>query len=180
MSFDPIAKARSRLWAIPTVTFKHVPTWAIAIGTFGFIGLSPVASGTVGSAAGALLYYYLPFLQNNWILLASSLLIFIAGTVATDVIELKMGEHDPGIVVIDEVLGQWVALFSVWYIGDPLFVVVAFLFFRFFDIIKLYPASVFESRFGGTSVMLDDVVAGVYANICAHLATWIIKSFFGT
>ncbi len=177
MSFDPIAKARSRLWAVPTVTFKHVPMWAIFIGTFGFLGLSPFASGTVGSAAGAILYYFIPVLQNNWALLGFSLIIFVAGTVATDVIELKMGEHDPGIVVIDEVLGQWVALFSLWYIGDPVFIIVAFLFFRFFDIIKLYPASIFENRFGGTSVMLDDVAAGVYANICAHLATWVIKSY---
>jgi phosphatidylglycerophosphatase A len=177
MSFDPIAKARSRLWAVPNVSFKHVPLWSLAIGTFGFIGFSPVASGTVGSAAGALLYYFIPLLQNNWALALFSFIIFIAGTVATDVIELKFGEHDPGIVVIDEVLGQWVSLFSLWYIGDPVFIIIAFLFFRFFDIIKLYPASVFENRFGGTSVMLDDVVAGVYANICAHLATWIIKMY---
>ncbi len=175
MSFDPIAKARSRLWAVPTATFKHVPFWALAIGTVAFTGFSPVASGTVGSAIGAILYYCIPVLQNNWALLAFCILIFVAGTVATDVIELKMGEHDPGIVIIDEVLGQWVALFSLWYIGDPIFIIAAFLFFRFFDILKLYPASVFEKRFGGTSVMLDDVAAGIYANIFAHGATWLIK-----
>jgi phosphatidylglycerophosphatase A len=177
MTFDPLAKARSRMWAVPNLVFKHVPIWALAIGTFGFIGLSPVASGTVGSAAGALLYYYIPLLHNNFLLLAFSILIFIAGTVSTDVIELKLGKHDPGIVVIDEVLGQWMALFSLWYIGDPVFIIAAFLFFRFFDIIKLYPASLFENRFGGTSVMLDDVVAGIYANICAHIATLVIKHF---
>ncbi|MFI5263244.1 MAG: phosphatidylglycerophosphatase A [Candidatus Kapaibacterium sp.] len=177
MSFDPIAKARSRLWAVPKASFKHVPLWSLAIGTFGFIGFSPVASGTVGSAAGALLYYFIPLLQNNWALAAFSFLIFVAGTVATDVIELKLGEHDPGIVVIDEVLGQWVSLFSPIYTGDPVFIITAFLFFRIFDILKLYPASVFEKRFGGTSVMLDDAVAGVYANICAHAVTWLIKSY---
>ena len=113
-------------------------------------------------------------------MLACCILIFVAGTIATDVIELKMGEHDPGIVIIDEVLGQWVALFSLWYVGDPIFIVCAFFLFRFFDILKLYPASVFEKRFGGTSVMLDDVVAGIYANICAHGATWLLKSFIFT
>src|SRR5690242_2472176 len=107
MSFDPIAKARSRLWAVPKATFKRVPVWALFIGTVGFFGFSPVASGTVGSAIGALLYYYIPALQNNWILLAACVIIFILGTIATDIIELKTGEHDPGIVVIDEVLGQW-------------------------------------------------------------------------
>jgi phosphatidylglycerophosphatase A len=177
MSFDPIAKARSRLWAVPKTTFKHVPLWALFIGTVGFFGFSPFASGTVGSAIGALLYYCIPALQNNLFLLAASVVIFAAGTVATDIIELKTGEHDPGIVVIDEVLGQWVALFSLWFIGDPVFVVSAFLFFRLFDILKLYPASVFENRHGGTSVMLDDAAAGIYANVCAHLVTWGIKSF---
>ena len=177
MSFDPIAKARSRLWARPSEKIRQVPLIALIIGTFGFLGLSPVASGTVGSAAGALLYYFIPPLQHNWVLLASSIIIFIAGTVATDIIELKLGEHDPGIVVIDEVLGQWIALLSLWYIGDPMFIVAAFFFFRFFDVIKLYPASIFENRFGGSSVMLDDVVAGIYANIFAHGAVWMIRGF---
>jgi phosphatidylglycerophosphatase A len=177
MSFDPIAKARSRLWAIPASSFKHVPWWALVIGTVGFSGFSPFASGTVGSAIGAILYYLIPVLQNNWILLAASLIIFVIGTVATDVIELKTGEHDPGIVVIDEVLGQWVSLFSLWYTGDPVFIIAAFFFFRFFDVMKFYPASIYENRHGGTSVMLDDVFAGVYANMCAHAVTWLIKSY---
>src|ERR1051325_1316306 len=177
MAFDPIAKARSRIWAVSKVTYKHVPVWALFIGTVSFFGFSPVASGTVGSAIGAIAYYYIPLLQNNWVLLLSSLVIFVAGMIATDIIQLKTGEHDPGIVVIDEVLGQWVSLFSLWYIGDPVFVIAAFIFFRLFDILKIYPASIFENRYGGTSVMLDDVVAGVYANISAHAVTWLIKSF---
>ena len=176
MSFDPIAKARSRLWAKPKLTFRHVPVWALFIGTVGFFGFSPVASGTVGSAIGSIAYYYIPALQNNWILLGACFVIFIIGTIATDVIELKTGEHDPGIVVIDEVLGQWVSLFSLWYIGDPVFIITAFFFFRLFDILKIYPASIFESRYGGTSVMLDDAAAGVYANVCAHVVTWGIKT----
>jgi phosphatidylglycerophosphatase A len=176
MSFDPIAKAKSRLWAIPNSSFKHVPWWALAIGTVGFSGFSPVASGTVGSAIGATLYYIIPALQNNWILLAASIIILVLGTIATDVIELKTGENDPGIVVIDEVLGQWVSLFSLWYIGDPIFIISAFFFFRLFDILKLYPASIYENRHGGSSVMLDDAAAGVYANFCAHVVTWGIKS----
>src|SRR5438445_8728149 len=103
MSFDPIAKARSRLWAKPKLTFRHVPFWALFIGTVGFFGFSPFASGTVGSAIGAFAYYYIPALQNNFILLGACVVIFILGTIATDIIELKTGEHDPGIVVIDEV-----------------------------------------------------------------------------
>src|SRR5438128_988002 len=133
MSFDPIAKARSRLWAVPAAKVRRVPFIPLFIGTFGFLGFSPIASGTVGSAAGALLYYYIPILHNNWALLLCSFFILIIGTVATDVIELLLGEHDPGIVVIDEVLGQWVALFTVWFTSDPVFIIAAFIFFRFFD-----------------------------------------------
>lgn len=161
-----------------SASLKHVPMWALAIGTVCFAGFSPVASGTVGSAIGALIYYFIPLFQNNWVLLFASVIILVLGTVATDVIELKSGEHDPGIVIIDEVLGQWVALFSLWYIGNPVFVVLAFVLFRFFDVMKFYPASVFEKRIGGSSVMLDDVVAGIYANISAHVLTMVYKAYF--
>src|SRR2546430_17615593 len=103
MSLDPSAKVQSRLWAKQKPAFRHVPLWALFIGTVGFFGFSPFASGTLGSAIGALAYYYIPTLQNNFILLGACVVIFILGTIATDIIELKTGEHDPGIVVIDEV-----------------------------------------------------------------------------
>ncbi len=169
---NPIAKARSRLWAAPPEKLRSVPVFALAIATFGFLGLSPVASGTVGSAAAAALYYFLPFLQNNWWLVTTIIFSIAIGAVSTDIVELKTGEHDPGIVVIDEVLGQWIALISFAYKGDIVFIILAFLFFRLFDIIKPYPARIFERSSGGTAVMLDDAVAGVYANIAAHLAMW--------
>lgn len=148
---------------------KTVPTWALLIGSFGFAGLSPVSSGTVGSAVAAVLYYLIAPLQQLWVLGLAIIAVFIPGVVATDVIELKLGEHDPSVVVIDEVMGQWIALFTWTYMGNPLFIVIAFVCFRFFDIFKIYPASLIEKRIGGSSVMLDDAVAGIYANIAAHL-----------
>ncbi len=149
--------------------------WALAIGSFGFAGLSPVSSGTVGSAVAAIIYFYVIPLQHLGVLAAACIVVLIIGTIATDVIELKMGEHDPSVVVIDEVLGQWIALFTWTYTGQFTYVIIAFFAFRFFDIIKLYPASIFEKRQGGSSVMLDDAVAGVYANLTAHLLMYVIS-----
>jgi phosphatidylglycerophosphatase A len=78
-------------------------------------------------------------------------------------------------VVIDEVLGQWIALLSVGYVGNLRFVFLAFIFFRIFDVIKPPPARFFERRPGGTGIMLDDAVAGIYANIAAHIVMYVIS-----
>lgn len=168
-----LRKARSRAWSRSQKPIDRVPIFPLTIATFFFTGLSPAASGTVGSLAAALLYYFIPALQNNLTLLAITLVLFIAGVWASNIVEKAIDEHDPGIIVADEAVGQWIALLSLSYTGNWFFVLVAFLAFRFFDIIKLYPASVVEKREGGFSVMFDDVIAGVYANIAAHLVTWV-------
>ena len=169
-----LTKARSRLWKPMSPKMKEVPLWALAIGSFGFAGLSPVSSGTAGSAVAAIMYYFITPLQSLWVLAGASVVVLIIGTVAADIISLKLGEHDPSVVVIDEVLGQWIACFTWIYRGDLTFVIIAFIAFRVFDIFKTYPASIFEKREGGSAVMLDDAVAGVYANIVAHLAMYLI------
>lgn len=172
----PLQKARTRLWKPMSPKMKSVPTWALAIGSFGFAGLSPVSSGTVGSAVAALLYFFIAPLQHLSVLAIAIVAVFLPGVIATDVIELKLGEHDPSVVVIDEVMGQWIALFTWTYVGNPLYVLIAFICFRFFDIFKIYPASLIEKRIGGSSVMLDDAVAGVYANIAAHVIMYALAT----
>ena len=80
-------------------------------------------------------------------------------------------------VVIDEVVGMWITLASP-FIGAPLFGqnwvfgVIAFFLFRLFDIVKLYPANRFDAMKGGFGIMMDDVAAGVYANILSHLTLY--------
>jgi len=137
---------------MPTERIRQVPFVALMIGSFFFVGLSPISSGTVGSAVAAALYYAIPQLQLNWVLLVLCAICLIAGSIASNVIVLHTKEHDAGIIVIDEVLGQWVALLSLWYAGDLLFVIVAFVLFRIFDIVKVYPASRFERSTGGASI----------------------------
>jgi len=175
---DWYAKARSRVWNAPAATLKNVPLWALTIATFFFVGFSPVASGTVASIAAAGLYYFFPVFQNNLLLFFLSVVLFIGGSLSGNVIEARMKEKDAGIIVADEVVGQWLALITFSYQGNAYFVILAFIFFRLFDITKLYPASLFEKRPGGWAVMLDDVVAGVYANIAAHIAMFILLRIF--
>jgi phosphatidylglycerophosphatase A len=69
--------------------------------------------------------------------------------------------------VIDEILGMWIAMFAIPI--SPLAVVVAFIAFRAFDIVKPFPARQCERIKGGWGIMLDDVVAGVYANIATRV-----------
>ena len=131
----------------------------------------------MGSLAAAILYYCIPALQNNLVLACAAIVLFVVGVWASNIVERSISEHDPGIIVADEAVGQWIALLSLTYTGDWLFVLFAFLMFRFFDIIKLYPASLIERKEGGISVMADDVVAGVYANLAAHLLTFATYRF---
>lgn len=168
-SFDWLAKARSRVWSKPPKELENVPTVALLTGTFFYCGLSPVGSGTVGSLAAVVIYYFWTGLQNPIALAIACIVVLIAGIWAGGVIERILNIQDPGIVVIDEVLGQWIALFTIHYAGNIVYVAFAFVFFRIFDVIKLSPARFFERRVGGVGIMLDDVVAGVYALIAAHL-----------
>jgi phosphatidylglycerophosphatase A len=167
--FDWWGKARSRLWSKRSVGLEKVPPGALLIGTFFYTGLSPVGSGTVGSMAAAAIYYFLHGLQNPIALAIACIVVLILGIWSGGVIEHTLKIQDPGIVVIDEVLGQWIALFTIQYAGNLTYIIISFLFFRIFDVLKVPPARYFERREGGVGIMLDDVVAGVYALIAAHL-----------
>jgi phosphatidylglycerophosphatase A len=173
-------KARSRAWAKPQANLARIPYWALVAGSFLFVGLSPFASGTIGSLTAVLLYYAIPSIQSLQGLLIASGIVLAIGIPASNAIEKALDRHDPGIIVADEVLGQWIALMSLWYVGDVVFIIAAFLFFRLFDIVKLYPATIFEHKTGGVGVMLDDAVAGIYANFAAHLATFAYYKLFAS
>jgi len=130
-----------------------------------FSGYSPVASGTVGSTV-ALAFYALPGFESPLILGAVTLIVCIFGIKASSIMELRYG-HDPAEVTIDEVVGMWLSLM---FLPKKIFVVLAaFFLFRFFDIIKPFPARKFDSLRGGFGIMMDDVIAGVYTNIVLHV-----------
>ena len=133
-------------------------------------GLSPIAPGTAGSLAS--LFIWAPVVMTNtpwYFRLLLILVLYILGTAASSITEKKLtaknpDQKDPGFIVIDEVVGQGVALF----LAGPsvLNIILGFLLFRIFDILKPWPVNLAEKNFAsGTGIMLDDVVAGIYAMI---------------
>jgi phosphatidylglycerophosphatase A len=81
--------------------------------------------------------------------------------------------QDPAPVVIDELAGMWISVVLVP--PAPLNAAAAFLLFRFFDIVKPPPARQFDRLHGGTGIMMDDVAAGIYANIVLQLFLLLIR-----
>ncbi len=136
------------------------------------IGFSPVAPGTLASAAAALAFRFsLHGLTLPWYLLLLVALGVIGG-LASAVYAAELGQKDPSRVVVDEALGQLIALFLVPDRWLP--IALSFAFFRLFDIIKPYPIRRLEMLPGGWGIMADDVGAGLAAAAVVHLAClWI-------
>ena len=133
-------------------------------------GYSPYAPGTVGSLVALLLFIFIPLDDYLW--LGISITMFILGIWVSGTVE-KDKEKDPGIVVIDEFVGQWIALI---FLPRILWIFVAgFLLFRILDIIKPFPAADFEELEGGIGIMLDDLIVAIYTNIALHLTLIFIS-----
>jgi phosphatidylglycerophosphatase A len=155
---------------------------ALAIATCG-VGYLPLAPGTWGSLLAVGIYFLvrigvtngptdkLPTVAPAGFLAGQILIIAIVtccGIWAASRTERVLKVKDPGKVVVDEVAGQFIALLPLplTRVGPwPVLVIIAFLFFRFFDIVKPYPARKLESLKGGWGIMADDLVAGAYAAI---------------
>lgn len=134
-------------------------------------GLSPWAPGTVGSAAALLPWLALRDLDAPYYVLVVAI-AFAIGAWASNVAIDRLRIADPGAVVCDEFVGQWIALLPLVLAprGWP-WVVVAFGLFRLFDVWKPWPVSWADRRIhGGVGVMLDDVIAGAYAALVLALA----------
>ncbi len=133
------------------------------------LGYAPFASGTFGSLLGIVLY--LAVLQVTTGLLPIVVLLVLATVLAIAVAgraDAIWQEHDSGRIVIDEIVGMAIALAG--FAPTLRNVVVIFVIFRVLDIVKLWPASFFDRKVpGGTGVVLDDVVSGIYANLVARL-----------
>lgn len=127
-------------------------------------GLLPRAPGTWGSLAALPVAFLIAAWGGTWGLLAATAVATLAGVWAAGVYAARSGQQDPQAVVIDEVAGQWLALVPVAHHQDLRLYAVAFLAFRFFDIVKVWPAGRIDRELkGGWGIMLDDIVAGLYA-----------------
>ncbi|MDZ4083475.1 MAG: phosphatidylglycerophosphatase A [Bdellovibrionales bacterium] len=131
--------------------------------TVGGLGRLPKAPGTFGTLAGIPLAYGLS-LAGPIFYLAATIVILILAIFACEIHERQTAKHDAQHIVIDEVVGYLIAF--AWLPLTWQSLLAAFVVFRFFDILKPYPISVLDARVkGGLGVMIDDVAAGLAANI---------------
>ena len=148
---------------------------ALSIATCG-VGYLPLAPGTFGSLVGVGIFLLLARAIAGNVLVAVVLVSIVAvtgvGIWAATRTEQLSGRKDPGKVVVDEVAGQLIALFplTLFTHWSTVTVIVSFTLFRFFDIVKPYPANKLQDLNGGAGVMLDDLVAGVYAALIVSIA----------
>lgn len=139
-------------------------------------GFSPFAPGTAGALVAVIiwtvLFYVIPF---NILLVVTSLLIVLftaAGIWSADKLESEWGK-DPSKVVVDEMVGVWIALLAVP-VGNVWYILFAFLLFRFFDIFKPLGIRKMEQLEGGIGVMADDILAGIYSFLLLMGVRWLI------
>jgi len=146
---------------------------ALAIATGAGVGYAPVAPGTFGSALGLVLFPVLAGL-GPWLYALTLLALLSLGIWAADEAERAFRSKDDGRIVIDEIVGQLLALAPLVALGIGTglgWLVTGFVAFRCFDIWKPRPARWAERSFeGGAGVMLDDVVSGLFAAIVVGAA----------
>jgi len=136
-------------------------------------GYLPIAPGTWGSAVGVLLWLLVSRLETA-LYLSVIAALFVIGVFSAGAVEKIVDRPDPGIVVIDEIVGQLIALSLAP--AHPAALFAGFCLFRFFDILKPFPIDWIDSHLhGGLGIMLDDVVAGLYALLLLHAGIWLLR-----
>ncbi len=157
--------------------------FALALATCG-VGYIPLAPGTWGSLVGigvylALSYFALAEASKIAVIavaLVAILIVTLLGIWAASRTEKLSGRKDPGKVVVDEVAGQMISLLPISFVFVRPWngwVIVSFILFRFFDIVKPYPARRLEGLHGGLGIMADDLIAGVYAAAITALLLFV-------
>ena len=134
------------------------------------VGLSPYAPGTLGSVLGLLfVWFFFPHsvLWQFVVLTGVFLIAVYTGGWLADAENVK----DPSIVVVDEIIGQMITFFliPVAALGSIKVMIVGLILFRIFDIWKPWPVNKCEDMPGGLGIVLDDVAAGIYANIILQI-----------
>ncbi len=137
-------------------------------------GLSKLAPGTVGTLWAWAIFLVLDLFFNAHIWLVFIVFSFFIGIFVSNQVEKKLKKKDPSEIVIDEIVAFWVLLFFLPSFQDPLVSIVvfeipdwalqllAFIIFRFFDVLKPWPISYFEKKYsGGFGIMIDDMLAAI-------------------
>lgn len=156
---------------------KKPSFFPVIIGTGFGSGFSPFAPGTAGALLAVLIWFGISFIVSEicliWLTVALILFFTVMGVWATNCLKPFWGE-DPSRVVVDEMVGVWIALLAapsgnVWY------ALGAFALFRLFDIFKPLGIRRMESFPGGIGVMMDDILAGIYSFVVLIGVRWLIS-----
>ena len=139
----------------PTVLDRLALLIATAFGA----GYSPIAPGTAGSAVTVLILWLIPFSRAGLVLFLVA--VVVVGTWAAHLAERRLGGKDPGAIVIDEVAGMTLSVVA--FPLTPGVLLAGFVLFRVFDSVKPPPARESQRFSGGLGVMIDDLIAGLYA-----------------
>jgi phosphatidylglycerophosphatase A len=142
-----------------------------AIASFFGLGFFPVAPGTLASLAVILLYKFLIYTLGLTCVVILLSLLLILGVAAAASYSSELKKTDPRQIVIDEAAGQLLVLLAVspnWTL-----LMIGFLFFRFFDIVKPFPIRKLEGLPGGWGIMADDIAASLMAKALLHLYVYL-------
>ena len=149
--------------------------------TLFYSGFFPKAPGTVGTIVSLIIaMLFLQYFSITNLFLAS-ILISIIAVQQINIYEKEVGTHDGSEIVIDELAGMWIAL-SIANVGsnDYIIALIAFVYFRLFDIIKpSIIGRIDRDVSGGLGVMGDDIVAGFFAGLSTALSVYILSYYFG-
>ena len=139
--------------------------WQEIVVSFFYLGRSPIAPGTMGTLGAMILLIYLKIDMSY--LAVMTVLCYLGGLKLAPWCEKEFGK-DPSIFVLDEVVGYRIAVLIFW-MGIGAYsvpsLIILFILFRFFDITKLGPVKKMEEIEGGHGILLDDVVAGIFAGV---------------
>ncbi|HEY1503689.1 MAG TPA: phosphatidylglycerophosphatase A [Stellaceae bacterium] len=137
-------------------------------------GFLPGAPGTWGSLAALPFAWLIVVYAGKWSLLAAAIVLFPVGWIAAHFAIRDQRDHDPGWIVVDEVVGQWLTVVA---LPLNLFAyAIGFALFRLFDIWKPWPIRAVERRCGGGfGIMIDDVLAAIYALMVIAIGRWLLE-----
>lgn len=169
---------------------------SVAVSTCG-VGFLPLAPGTWGSLVGVAIYVAaiaanystgIFLLHRGWTgptieaaLHASNLLLVTAACMvaikASDVAAEYLGEKDPQVIVVDEVVGQLIVFLFIPFAASWWVIAVGFVLFRFFDIVKPFPINKVQDMPGGLGICADDIVAGIFGGVVLNVLLAVYSAF---
>ena len=143
--------------------------------TLGGIGMVPIAPGTLGSITAWIIFVYLSHFISMINMLILTITFFILSIWICSEASKDLENKDHKSIVIDELVGMWIALLPVLVIANSQFerivyALAALILFRFFDILKPFPISYFDKNYkNGFGIVIDDVISGLIAIIPSYL-----------